>query len=39
MKRRSAVEMIAVAGRGLTWHGPDNAATELVRPAAEDMFR
>ena len=25
--------------RGLTWHGPDNAASELVRPAAEDMFR
>jgi coenzyme F420-0:L-glutamate ligase / coenzyme F420-1:gamma-L-glutamate ligase len=25
--------------RGLTWHGPDNAASELVRPAEEDMFR
>jgi|SRR5690349_2332628 len=25
--------------RGLTWHGPDNAASELVRPAAEDLFR
>jgi coenzyme F420-0:L-glutamate ligase/coenzyme F420-1:gamma-L-glutamate ligase len=25
--------------RGLTWHGSDNAASELVRPAAEDMFR
>jgi coenzyme F420-0:L-glutamate ligase/coenzyme F420-1:gamma-L-glutamate ligase len=25
--------------RGLTWQGPDNAASELVRPAAEDMFR
>ncbi|MBA4036740.1 MAG: coenzyme F420-0:L-glutamate ligase [Bradyrhizobium sp.] len=25
--------------RGLTWCGPDNAASELVRPAAEDMFR
>jgi coenzyme F420-0:L-glutamate ligase/coenzyme F420-1:gamma-L-glutamate ligase len=25
--------------RGLTWRGPDNAASELVRPAAEDMFR
>src|SRR5450755_604634 len=25
--------------RGLTWYGPDNAASELVRPAAEDMFR
>jgi coenzyme F420-0:L-glutamate ligase/coenzyme F420-1:gamma-L-glutamate ligase len=25
--------------RGLTWHGHDNAASELVRPAAEDMFR
>jgi coenzyme F420-0:L-glutamate ligase/coenzyme F420-1:gamma-L-glutamate ligase len=25
--------------RGLTWHGPDNTASELVRPAAEDMFR
>jgi coenzyme F420-0:L-glutamate ligase/coenzyme F420-1:gamma-L-glutamate ligase len=25
--------------RGLTWRGLDNAASELVRPAAEDMFR
>ena len=25
--------------RGLTWHGTDNTASELVRPAAEDMFR
>jgi coenzyme F420-0:L-glutamate ligase/coenzyme F420-1:gamma-L-glutamate ligase len=25
--------------RGLTWRGPDNTASELVRPAAEDMFR
>jgi len=25
--------------RGLTCRGPDNAASELVRPAAEDMFR
>jgi len=25
--------------RGLTWRGPDNDASELVRPAAEDMFR
>jgi coenzyme F420-0:L-glutamate ligase/coenzyme F420-1:gamma-L-glutamate ligase len=25
--------------RGLTWRGPDNPASELVRPAAEDMFR
>jgi coenzyme F420-0:L-glutamate ligase/coenzyme F420-1:gamma-L-glutamate ligase len=25
--------------RGLTWCGPDNAASELVRPAAEDLFR
>jgi coenzyme F420-0:L-glutamate ligase/coenzyme F420-1:gamma-L-glutamate ligase len=25
--------------RGLTWSGPDNAASELVRPAAEDLFR
>ncbi len=25
--------------RGLTWRGPDNAASELVRPAAEDMCR
>jgi coenzyme F420-0:L-glutamate ligase/coenzyme F420-1:gamma-L-glutamate ligase len=25
--------------RGLIWRGPDNAASELVRPAAEDMFR
>jgi coenzyme F420-0:L-glutamate ligase/coenzyme F420-1:gamma-L-glutamate ligase len=28
-----------VVVRGLTWHGPDSAASELVRPAAEDMFR
>jgi coenzyme F420-0:L-glutamate ligase / coenzyme F420-1:gamma-L-glutamate ligase len=25
--------------RGLTWRGPGNGAAELVRPAAEDMFR
>lgn len=25
--------------RGLTWHGPDNGASELVRPANEDLFR
>jgi len=25
--------------RGLTWRGPDNDASELVRPAVEDMFR
>jgi len=25
--------------RGLTWRGPDNGASELVRPAAEDLFR
>jgi len=25
--------------RGLTWRGADNGASELVRPAAEDMFR
>jgi coenzyme F420-0:L-glutamate ligase / coenzyme F420-1:gamma-L-glutamate ligase len=25
--------------RGLTWRGPDNPASELVRPAEEDMFR
>ena len=25
--------------RGLAWSGPDNNAYELVRPAAEDMFR
>ena len=25
--------------RGLTWRGPDSSASELVRPAAEDMFR
>jgi coenzyme F420-0:L-glutamate ligase/coenzyme F420-1:gamma-L-glutamate ligase len=25
--------------RGVTWQGPDNAASELLRPAAEDMFR
>ena len=29
----------AVFVRGLTWYGPDNDASELVRPAAEDMFR
>jgi coenzyme F420-0:L-glutamate ligase/coenzyme F420-1:gamma-L-glutamate ligase len=28
-----------VVVRGLTWRGPDNAASELLRPAAEDMFR
>jgi coenzyme F420-0:L-glutamate ligase/coenzyme F420-1:gamma-L-glutamate ligase len=28
-----------VVVRGLTWRGPDNSASELVRPAAEDMFR
>jgi coenzyme F420-0:L-glutamate ligase/coenzyme F420-1:gamma-L-glutamate ligase len=28
-----------VVVRGLTWRGSDNAASELVRPAAEDMFR
>lgn len=28
-----------VVVRGLTWQGRDNAASELVRPAAEDMFR
>jgi coenzyme F420-0:L-glutamate ligase / coenzyme F420-1:gamma-L-glutamate ligase len=28
-----------VVVRGLTWRGADNAASELVRPAAEDMFR
>ena len=28
-----------VVARGLTWRGPNNAASELVRPAAEDMFR
>jgi len=25
--------------RGLTWSGPHSGASELVRPAAEDMFR
>ena len=25
--------------RGLTWTAPANPAAELVRPAAEDMFR
>jgi coenzyme F420-0:L-glutamate ligase / coenzyme F420-1:gamma-L-glutamate ligase len=25
--------------RGLTWRGPDSAASELIRPAAEDLFR
>jgi coenzyme F420-0:L-glutamate ligase / coenzyme F420-1:gamma-L-glutamate ligase len=28
-----------VVVRGLTWSGSDNAASELVRPAEEDMFR
>jgi coenzyme F420-0:L-glutamate ligase/coenzyme F420-1:gamma-L-glutamate ligase len=28
-----------VVVRGLTWRGPDNSASELVRPAEEDMFR
>jgi coenzyme F420-0:L-glutamate ligase/coenzyme F420-1:gamma-L-glutamate ligase len=28
-----------VVVRGLAWQGPDNAASELVRPADEDMFR
>jgi len=28
-----------VVVRGLAWRGPDNAASELVRPAAEDLFR
>ena len=28
-----------VVVRGLTWGGPDNSASELVRPAEEDMFR
>jgi coenzyme F420-0:L-glutamate ligase/coenzyme F420-1:gamma-L-glutamate ligase len=28
-----------VVVRGLRWRGPDNAASDLVRPAAEDMFR
>jgi coenzyme F420-0:L-glutamate ligase / coenzyme F420-1:gamma-L-glutamate ligase len=28
-----------VVVRGLTWRGPENDASELVRPAAEDMFR
>src|SRR5258705_12557499 len=28
-----------VVVRGLTWRGPNNGASELVRPAAEDMFR
>jgi coenzyme F420-0:L-glutamate ligase / coenzyme F420-1:gamma-L-glutamate ligase len=25
--------------RGLTWNAPDNPASELVRPAVEDLFR
>jgi hypothetical protein len=25
--------------RGLTWRGTGNGASELVRPADEDMFR
>ena len=29
----------AILVRGLTWSAPDNPASELVRPAAEDMFR
>jgi coenzyme F420-0:L-glutamate ligase/coenzyme F420-1:gamma-L-glutamate ligase len=28
-----------VVVRGLTWRGADSAASELVRPAAEDLFR
>ncbi len=28
-----------VVVRGLTWRGADNGASELVRPAAEDVFR
>src|ERR1700723_3808726 len=28
-----------VVVRGLTWDGPDNSASELVRTAEEDMFR
>ena len=28
-----------VVVRGLTWRGPHNGASELVRPPAEDMFR
>jgi coenzyme F420-0:L-glutamate ligase / coenzyme F420-1:gamma-L-glutamate ligase len=28
-----------VVVRGLKWRGPDNGASELVRPADEDMFR
>ena len=28
-----------VVVRVLTWRGPDNGASELVRPAEEDMFR
>ena len=28
-----------VVVRGLKWRGPDNGASELVRPAAEDLFR
>jgi coenzyme F420-0:L-glutamate ligase/coenzyme F420-1:gamma-L-glutamate ligase len=28
-----------VVVRGLAWGGPDNAASELVRPAAEDLYR
>jgi coenzyme F420-0:L-glutamate ligase / coenzyme F420-1:gamma-L-glutamate ligase len=28
-----------VVVRGLSWSAPENPAAELVRPAAEDMFR
>ena len=28
-----------VVVRGLTWRSPNSGASELVRPAAEDMFR
>jgi coenzyme F420-0:L-glutamate ligase/coenzyme F420-1:gamma-L-glutamate ligase len=28
-----------VVVRGLAWRGPDNAASKLVRPADEDLFR
>src|ERR1700692_1010558 len=36
---RGAEGLPVVIVRGLTWRGPDNGASELVRPAAEDMFR
>src|SRR3984893_467033 len=38
MGQGAEVQPVVVV-RGLTWRGPDNSASELVRPAEEDMFR